>query len=168
MISRPPSYAPRQFADDRKTPSRSREDSRRRRVQRVAYASLLSTSFLSPLRRPAACNGLTRSCANLYAAKFIWYPGWALVPSTPFPSSRLYLPLRLVSPSSSATPLQSTAIVSSRSALGQHRRKRYQHTRAVSYPCTYVFITVCICTWMCTRGVQKAAYLLLSEPAIIT
>lgn len=25
--------------------------------------------------RPAACDGLTRSRANLYAAKFIWYPG---------------------------------------------------------------------------------------------
>lgn len=34
--------------------------------------------------RPAACNGLTRSRANLYAAKFIWYPGRALVLSTHF------------------------------------------------------------------------------------
>lgn len=129
-------------------------------------------SSLSLLHRPrsAACNGLTRSRANLYAAKFIWYPGRALVPSHfPLPSRPILsiLPLLFLSPflfslvshlpvSIHHFPPPPRLRPSYPSCTpGQHRRERV-NTRANTYTrsnirvplllraYSYVFISACI------------------------
>lgn len=174
MISPPPSYAPRQFADDRKTPSRSRESSRRHGGESKdgSHPALFTPRLSLPPASSTSCS-LQRFnailckfvCGQVYmvpglSVSFI-HPPPLLDLSTSSASSRRRLPPRF----------KSTAIVSPLSALLHHfsgstSPKAYQHTRGRIH--AHMSLYHSIYTWMCTRGVQKAAYLLLFEPAIIT
>lgn len=107
--------------------------------------------------RSAACDGLTRSRANLYAAKFIWYPRRALVPSVPsLPLPPAYILLSTY-PTLLDTSCRHPASIHPALLLRRPPRtastlpRAYQHARAYQHPraaplstCVSLSFTVCL------------------------